>query len=99
MQTYRGHQPIDLGTNTPVAACLGTVLSFCGISVPPSAVTVLREGKDNGRQAVFSISHTWVVRIFELFDDYRQPASLVAETLEALRELAPVEPILYHGCQ
>jgi hypothetical protein len=99
LQTYyEQEQPIDhLNANTPAAACLDFVLSSCGISVPSGAVAVLREGKENGRQAVFSISRTWIVRIFDLFDGYRQPAALVAATLEALRDLAPVEPILYHG--
>jgi aminoglycoside phosphotransferase (APT) family kinase protein len=97
--TYYKQQPIDhLDADTPIAACLDFVLSSCGISVPSTTVAVLREGKEKGRQAVFSISRTWIVRIFELLDGYRQPASLVAETLEALREVAPVEPILYHGC-
>jgi hypothetical protein len=59
LQTYYEQQAIDhLNANTPAAACLDFVLSSCGISVPSGTVTVLREGKENGRQAVFSISRT-----------------------------------------
>ncbi|KAJ6631231.1 hypothetical protein B0H10DRAFT_1981511 [Mycena sp. CBHHK59/15] len=78
--------------------CLGMVLSACGISARSEDVTLLREGKDIGRQTVFSIAHTWIIRIFELHGGYRQPASFFFSVLTDLEQAgAPSERIRHYG--
>ena len=91
LQDYHNlHAISHLNADTPAAACLDFVPSSCGISAPSDTVTVLPEGKENARQTVFSVSRTWIVRIFELFDGYRQPTYLIAGTLETLQEVVPL---------
>ncbi|KAJ6610996.1 hypothetical protein B0H10DRAFT_2224461 [Mycena sp. CBHHK59/15] len=69
----------------------------CNIPYNPDEVTVLRAGNE-GRQSVFRVAHTWIVRIFELHDGYRQPAAFIARVLAALeRAGAPAERIRHHG--
>ncbi|KAJ7189561.1 hypothetical protein GGX14DRAFT_484842 [Mycena pura] len=74
------------------------VLSACDMTCSPHDVTVLREGTDMGRQTVFNIANTWIIRIFELYDGYRQPASFISSVLTALERAGlPCEHIRYHG--
>jgi hypothetical protein len=78
--------------------CIGIVLAACGISYNPEDIVILREGRDMGRQAVFRVAQTWVVRIFELHDGYRQPAEFVSRVLTDLEKVgAPSERIRHHG--
>ncbi|KAJ7484629.1 hypothetical protein FB451DRAFT_88361 [Mycena latifolia] len=88
--------------STEYRQCLKKVLSACGLTPDAKTslfcVTVLREGKGMGRQAVFSIARTWIIRIFELHDGYRQHAAFIARILTAIEEAgAPCEHIRYHG--
>ncbi|KAJ7484658.1 hypothetical protein FB451DRAFT_1233074 [Mycena latifolia] len=84
--------------STEYTQCLKKVLSTCGLTPNAKDITILREGKHMGRQAVFAIARTWVIRIFELHDGYRQPAAFIAYILTALEEAgAPCEHIRYHG--
>ncbi|KAJ7136131.1 hypothetical protein C8R44DRAFT_393828 [Mycena epipterygia] len=74
------------------------VLSACGLTCDAKDITVLREGSDMGRQAVFDISRIWIVRIFELHDGYRQPAEFISDILTALEMAsAPSERVRHHG--
>ncbi|KAJ7136109.1 hypothetical protein C8R44DRAFT_393443 [Mycena epipterygia] len=77
---------------------LKTVLSACNLTPNAKDIAIVREGSDSGRQAVFIIAHTWVVRIFELHDGYRESAAFISSVLTALENLdAPCEHIRYHG--
>lgn len=59
---------------------------------------MLRDGKEQGRQAVFNVAGTWIVRIFELHDGFRRPASFLWSVLTQLESLgAAAERIRYHG--
>ncbi|KAJ7484721.1 hypothetical protein FB451DRAFT_90766 [Mycena latifolia] len=74
------------------------VLSACGLIYSTQEVTILREGKEMGRQAVFNVAGTWIVRIFELHDGYRQPATFLWQVLKSLEGAgAASERIQYHG--
>ncbi|KAF8145963.1 hypothetical protein K438DRAFT_1991236 [Mycena galopus ATCC 62051] len=78
---------------------LAQVLSACRLPLPsPGTITVLREGDEKGRQAVFNVAGRWIVRIFELHAGYRKPAEFVSRILEELeRANAPAERIRHHG--
>ncbi|KAJ6499572.1 hypothetical protein C8R47DRAFT_1111182, partial [Mycena vitilis] len=81
-----------------LTACLQLVLSACGLTCASQDITVLREGQDMGRQIVFNVANTWIIRLFELHDGYRQPAAFLASVLSALEHAgAPCEHIRYHG--
>ncbi|KAJ6590591.1 hypothetical protein DFH09DRAFT_1139766, partial [Mycena vulgaris] len=78
--------------------CLQVVLSACGLPSSPQEVTILREGREMGRQAVFNVAGTWIVRIFELHAGFRQPAAFIWKVLKGLEQVgAPSERIHYHG--
>ncbi|KAJ7145399.1 hypothetical protein C8R43DRAFT_1197111 [Mycena crocata] len=77
---------------------LQMVLAACGLTFKPQEITILRDGNVKGRQAVFNVANTWIVRIFELHDKYRQPAALIGAVLKALEAAgAPSERIYNHG--
>ncbi|KAF8179293.1 hypothetical protein K438DRAFT_1977360 [Mycena galopus ATCC 62051] len=78
---------------------LRAVLTACGLSpFSPEATTVLREGREMGRQAVFNVDEKWIVRIFELHDGYRQPATFLWRVLKELEHVnAPSERIHHYG--
>jgi serine/threonine protein kinase len=74
------------------------VLSACGLIYSTQEVTILREGKEKGRQAVFNVAETWIVRIFELHDGFRQSATFLWQVLTSLeRDGAASERIRHHG--
>ncbi|KAJ7437358.1 hypothetical protein B0H11DRAFT_628729 [Mycena galericulata] len=78
--------------------CLQEVLSICGLTYNAEDIAVLREGTEMGRQAVFNVARKWIVRIFELHDGLRQPATFFWRILKDLeRANAPSERIQYHG--
>ncbi|KAJ7430580.1 hypothetical protein B0H11DRAFT_2134933 [Mycena galericulata] len=78
--------------------CLQEVVSICGLTYNAGDIAVLREGKEMGRQAVFNVAGKWIVRIFELHDGFRQPATFVWRILKDLEQAnAPSERIRYHG--
>ncbi|KAK7055385.1 hypothetical protein R3P38DRAFT_3564194 [Favolaschia claudopus] len=78
---------------------LQEVLSACGLPFPtPDELAILRPGKEQGRQAVFSIAKKWIVRIFELHEGYKQPASFLWRLLKELEHRgAPCERIRFYG--
>ncbi|KAK6992612.1 hypothetical protein R3P38DRAFT_2802148 [Favolaschia claudopus] len=78
---------------------LQEVLSACGLPSPtPDELTALRPGKEPGRQAVFAIAQKWIVRIFELHEGYKQPASFLWRILKELEHRgAPSERIRFYG--
>ncbi|KAJ7871341.1 hypothetical protein B0H13DRAFT_2060582 [Mycena leptocephala] len=91
-------QTVSESESPDPAECLQMVLSACGLTCNPQGIAILREGKDMGRQIVFKISNTWIIRLFKLYDGYRQPAAFISSVLSALeRAGAPYERIRYHG--
>ncbi|KAF8530237.1 hypothetical protein BU17DRAFT_60001 [Hysterangium stoloniferum] len=78
--------------------CLPYVLSHCNISVSSDDdIVVLREGQEHGCQAVIQVSKTWIVRIFKLYDGYRQSSDTISKIMQSLQGVVPVQPIGYHG--
>jgi hypothetical protein len=76
-------QTVSESESPDPAECLQMVLLACGLICNPQDIAILREGKDMGRQIVFKISNTWIIRLFELYDGYRQPAAFISSVLTA----------------